>query len=258
MRGHRHRFRRAQLLPPLLSVVVALSGSSCRSTPKKQSLSGPESPAQQLAEREATILQLKKEIGQQASHVVAKEAMIKQLEQWLLSQQRMLDDAMQEVVRVQAKQRSVESRAEAASQIAEAEIGLKSLRDKAVETNRPERASAEQLLGRATQEFEKQNFGGAIYLVGQAKGQIKLGELRLGEHYRAGEGEGAMLFAVPLSLTLNTKGNLREGPGQEFKVLVTLEAGTRITGYFTKGAWLRVESEGGWSGWIRRSQVSPN
>jgi len=251
MQGHQLRFHRAHLLPALLSVVVALSTSSCHTTGKKQPSSGPETPAQRLAGRDATILQ-------QSTDLAAKDALIKQLEQWLLSQQRMLDDAMQEVVRVQAKQRSLESRAEAASELAEAEIALKSLRDKAADTNRPEVANAELLLSRATGEFEKQNFGGALYLVGQAKSQIKMGELRLSEQDRVEVGEAEMPFVVPLSLTLNARGNLREGPGQEFKILATLDAGSRITAYFTKGQWMRVESDGGKSGWIRRSLVSPN
>jgi hypothetical protein len=170
----------------------------------------------------------------------------------------MLDDAIQEVVRVKAKQRSMESRAEAASEMAEAEIALKSLRDKAGEANPPELANAEQLLTRGTREFEGQNFGGALYLVSQAKTQIKMGMIRLDGRNRA-EGENAeMPFAVPLPMQLSSRGNLREGPGPEFKIVATLDEGTRITGYFTKGPWLRVEAAGGKSGWIHRSLVTPN
>jgi len=253
---HRDRFRPVRLPSVLLSVAMLLFGSSCRTSPRKQPSSEPEQLRQELARRDAAILQLKEEAGRQSTHIAENEALIKQLEQWLLSQQRMLDDAIQEVVRVKAKQRSLESRAEAASEMAEAEIALKSLRDRAAGTSRPELANAEQLLARATREFESQNFGGALYLVGQAKSQIKVGALRLGEQGRAEEGE--MPFVVPLPLQLGTRGNLREGPGPEFKVLATLEQGTRITAYFTRGLWLRVESEGGRSGWIHRSLISPN
>ena len=258
MRRHPERFHRARLLSALLSVVLVLFGTSCRTSPRKQPSSEPEQLRQELARRDAAILQLKEEAGRQSTHIAENEALIKQLEQWLLSQQRMLDDAIQEVVRVKAKQRSLESRAEAASEMAEAEIALKSLRDRAAGTSRPELSNAEQLLVRATREFERQNFGGALYLVGQAKSQIKMGSLRLGEQGKAEEREGEMPFVVPLPLQLGTRGNLREGPGPEFKVLATLEQGTRITAYFTRGLWLRVESEGGRSGWIHRSLISPN
>ena len=152
----------------------------------------------------------------------------------------------------------MESRAEAASEMAEAEIALKSLRDKAGESNPPELANGEQLLARGSKEFEKQNFGGALYLVGQAKTQIKMGLLRLGGAEHAAESSDEMPFAVPLPLTVSAKGNLREGPGPDFKVVATVDEGTQLTGYFTKGPWLRVEGAGGKSGWIHRSLVIPN
>jgi Bacterial SH3 domain len=253
--------RRLQISAALASLVLLLPAVSCLTSPTRRSTAGQESPSQAMARRDTAIQELQKEVQQQNSHLDEKDAQIKQLEEWLLSQQRMLDDAIQEVVRVKAKQRSMESRAEAASEMAEAEIALKSLRDKAGDSNPPEIANAEQLLGRASKEFDSQNFGGALYLVGQTKTQIKMGMLRLAGRDRA-EGmqgrEDEMPFAVPLPLKLNARGNLREGPGPEFKIVATLDQGTALTGYFTKGAWLRVESASGSSGWIHRSLVSPN
>jgi hypothetical protein len=213
---------------------------------------------QAISQRDTQIQQLKNEVGKQSARLAEKDALIKQLEESVLAQQRMLDDAIQEVVRVKAKQRSMESRAEAASEMAEAEIALKSFRDKAGETNPPELANAEQLLSRGTKEFESQNFGGALYLVSQAKTQIKMGMLRKGGQDRADGSEDEMPFAVPVPLQLNARGNLREGPGAEFKIVATLDGGTRLTGYITKGSWLRVEAAGGKSGWIHRSLVTPN
>jgi hypothetical protein len=256
MRFHPDRLHRARLLPALLSALLVFSGSSCQTTPKKQPSLKPKGLKQELAQRDAAIVQLKEDAGRQGALLAEKEVLIRQLEQSLLSQQRMLDDAIQEVVRVKAKQRSLESRAEAASEMAEAEIALKSLRSRATGTSRPELVNAEQLLARATREFEGQNFGGALYLVSQAKSQIKQGSLRLGDQGKAEEGETP--FVVPLALVIGTRGNLREGPGQEFKTLATLDQGTRITAYFTRGLWLRVECEGGMSGWIHRSLISQN
>jgi hypothetical protein len=258
MKLHLQRTHGTRVLPVVVSLAVALTASSCMTLSARKGSSDPDGPSAQLAQRDSTIQALNEKIDQQSSNLNEKEAVIKQLEEWLLTQQRMLDDAMQEVVRVQAKQRSMESRAEAASELAEAEIGLQALRDKAGETNRPEMANAEQLLARATGEFDKQNFGGALYLVGQAKSQIKMGELRLGEQQRAESQDAEMPFVVPLTLKLTARGNLREGPGQDFKILATLDAGAQITAYFTKGSWMRVESDGGRGGWIHRSLISPN
>jgi hypothetical protein len=236
--------------------VIVLFGSSCRTSPTRRSSSGPEERSQALAQRDAAIRQLEEENDQQSLSLAEKAALIEQLEQRLLSQQQLLDDAIQDVVRVKAKQRSLENRAEAASEMAEAEIALKSLRDGAPDTNRPKLANTEQLLKRATEEFENQNFGGALYLVSQAKSQIKIEKLRQGERAQIERLEGETPFAVPLPLMVNTRGNLRDGPGLEFRVLVTLDAGAPVTGYSTKGSWLRVESDDGWSGWIHRSLVS--
>jgi hypothetical protein len=211
---------------------------------------------QLLAERDAEIARLRQENSQQSLRLLERDTLITQLEEHLLSQQRVLDDTVQEVVRVKAKQRSLESRAEAASEMAEAEIALKSLRDEPAAANRPELGKAERLLSMATKEFENQNFGGALYLIGQAKTQIKIGTMKGQREDPVAGLDGEIPFAVPIPLTVNTRSNLREGPGREFKVLVTLDEGTRITGYSTRGSWLHVESEAGLSGWIHFSLVS--
>ena len=208
-----------------------------------------------IAGRDALIRDLREENGRRNSRLIEKDALILQLEDRLLSQQRQLDDTIQEVVRVKAKQRSLESRAEAASEMAEAEIALKSLRVKAATSYRSELLKAEQLLEMAATEFEDQNFGGALYLIGQAKSQIRMGSLKLHEGPEEGNG-GELALAVPISVTVTKRSNLRDGPGREFKVLVTLDPGTLVTGYSTKGSWLRVETGEGRSGWIHLSLVS--
>ncbi len=246
-------FSRLRVFLTPAALVLALAASSCLtpSNSRKSPAGGPSSPEQELARRDAAIAQLKEQVAD-------KEAQVKQLEQSLLSQQRMLDEAIQEVVRVKAKQRSLESRAEAASEMAEAEIALKSLEDREPRSTSPELAAAKQLLARAGREFESQNFGGALYLVGQAKSQIKLGMIRPGAVEPASGREDEIPFAVPLSLKVSARGNLREGPGAQFKVIATLEEGTRLTGFFSRGVWLRVETEDGTTGWIHRSLVTPN
>ena len=62
--------------------------------------------------------------------ILERESEVEALEQRLSTQQHMLDDAIQEVVRAKAKLRSMESRAEAASEMAETEISFKALKDR--------------------------------------------------------------------------------------------------------------------------------
>ena len=96
------------------------------------------------------------------------------------SQQEMLDEAIQEVVRAKAKLRSLESKAEAASEMAEAEIAVKALKAQlAGQTRNPELIKAQELLKMSAQEFKKENYGGAVYLTSQAKGHIRAGQIRL-------------------------------------------------------------------------------
>ena len=249
MTAHRQWLHWVDPATTLLILVMVVSGSACRTSPKKARLNEPEALRHSLTRRDAEISKLKEENGQQKIHLLEKEALIRQLEQRLTSQQQMLDDAILEVIRAKAKQRSLESRAETAAELAEAEIALNSYRNRMSEQPRPAVAKAEQLLKMAAIEFERQNFGGALYLVVQAKSLIKIGNQRLSHRGETEILEGEMLLAVPLPLFVTTRGNLREGPGRKFRILVTLDGGTPITAYSTKGAWLKVESDNGWSGW---------
>jgi SH3 domain-containing protein len=266
-------FDRAQLLPALLPTVLVLLGSSCAMhAGKRPSTQAEKQPVKETApakqpERQPdaaapppdpAVSQLREENERQRWQLLEEEAMIRQLEQRLQSQQRALDDAVQEVVRVKAKQGSLETRAQAASEMAEAEIAVKSLRSKTAKTPLPELAKAEQELTLATTEFQAQNFSGALYLVNQAKGQIRVATLRLGERDETRGLEGEIPFAAPLPLVVKSKSNVREGPGLDFQVVGSLDAGTAIKCYSAKGLWLRVDSKGGQSGWIHRSLVNTN
>ncbi|MCI0484568.1 MAG: SH3 domain-containing protein [candidate division NC10 bacterium] len=168
--------------------------------------------------------------------------------------QRKLDEAIEEVVRTKAKLHNLESKAEAASTMAEAEIALKVLEARmAGEGKGSEAVQAEHLLKMSLREFEKQNYSGALYLVNQAKDFIKAGEARLKsqEHVQAGE----VFFATPLALRVLRTGNVREGPGLNFKVLFTLEKGTPLVGHSRKGQWVRIEDQKGRAGWTSYTLV---
>src|ERR1041384_5942282 len=79
-----------------------------------------------------------------------------------------LEDARQEVVRAMAKLQTLASRAEAASGMAEAEVALRTLKTGGGQAA-PEVGQAGSLLEESSTEFNKQNYGGALYLANQAK-----------------------------------------------------------------------------------------
>src|SRR3990172_7814993 len=91
---------------------------------------------------------------------------------------RQLDDARQEVVRAMARLRTLATRAEAASGMAEAELAVQSLRAKA-ERSPPERGPGAQRLTLSGGEFANENYGGALYLANQAKAAARAGGSRV-------------------------------------------------------------------------------
>lgn len=176
----------------------------------------------------------------------------------LSSQQNMLDEAVVEVVRAKAKLRSIESRAEAASSITEAEIALKSLKENmAVAEDEPSEdyLKAEALLRMSTNEFKKQNYGGALYLAGQTQGHIRSLQSNLSHQADYSPTPGEVLFAQPLPLKVLKRSNLRQGPSQRSKIKRTLDRGVMIVGYSYKAEWVRVHTEDGDQGWIFQTLV---
>ncbi len=188
--------------------------------------------------------------------LLEKDAQIKELEDRLDLQQNMLDDAILEVVRAKAKLRSLESKAEAASEMAEAEIAVKALKIQlAGQAQDPEVVKAQELLKMSSAEFKKENYGGALYLTSQAKGHLRAAQMRLGGREKIEPVEGEVLFAQPVPLQVLTTSNLRGRPDLNSKVRTTLKKGTLLIGYSYKGQWVRVFSEDGSNGWIFQTLV---
>jgi hypothetical protein len=166
-----------------------------------------------------------------------------------------VDDAISEVVRAKAKLRGSESKAEAASELAEAEISFADLAEVPGGPETPEYEQAAQLIEDSSLEFDAENFGGAIYLASQAKSVISLGQVRLGERAPFETTAGEIPFGVPLPLSLLKNSNIRAGPGLDFRILGTLRQGTPLVGYSYQGEWIHVRLEDGTTGWVYQTLV---
>ncbi|MFL5468042.1 MAG: SH3 domain-containing protein [Gemmatimonadaceae bacterium] len=166
-----------------------------------------------------------------------------------------LEDTRAEVVRAMAKLQSVASRAQAASAMAEAEVALQSMKSGATQ-DPPEATQVTRLVRQSATEFDKQNYGGALYLANQAKTVASSYRGRLGVN-REDARPGENLFAVPIKLKTTSRGNVREGPGTNFSVAFSADQGTSITAYSYVDEWIRVSDDGtGRAGWIHRTLVS--
>jgi uncharacterized coiled-coil protein SlyX len=190
--------------------------------------------------------ELERRIAELELRLLEKEAQVDELKTRLY-------DTRGEVVRTMAKLQTVASRAEAASGMAEAEIALQALKASSGQ-NSPEVSEVARLVRESTAEFNKANYGGALYLAGQAKALAGVSRGRVSQAGTARNGETP--FAAPVRLRSTGRGNVREGPGTSYSVAFSLEGGTSLTGYSYVDEWIRISDDNGRSGWIFRSLVT--
>ncbi|HEV8675385.1 MAG TPA: SH3 domain-containing protein [Methylomirabilota bacterium] len=202
-------------------------------------------------QRQAAAGISEEEIARLRLQLLERDAQIKALTQ-------KLDATIVEVVRAMAKLRSLESKAEAATTMAEAEIAMKMLeRTTAGRDKDPDVAQAEQLLKLGAQEFRKDNYSGALYLSTQAKSLLKGGQPGSPSTDPTPRADGEVAFALPLPLRLVARTEVREGPGPSFKVAFVLADGVPVTAHSYKGLWVRIRRDDGRGGWVLYSAVGP-
>ena len=261
----------AARLSPLLAILVLLllaTGCSTKTLPQPDELTATRARCEALASEnqhlqqavaksDAAQAEFEQQLAKLQLRLLERDAQLRELRERQESLQKKLDEAILEAVRAKAKLRSLESRAEAASTMAEAEIAVKTIRSQRPERQRePELLQGERFLDMSAQEFAKENYGGALYLAAQAKSLLAMDQGRLVSREQLAPVSGEVPFAAPLPLQIAKTSKVREGPGLEFRVVTTLEKGTRVTGHSYKGQWVRVQGEHGLSGWVFQTLVS--
>ena len=197
----------------------------------------------------ATSKDLEEKLARMHLQALEKDAEIRALNQ-------KLEAAILEVVRAMAKLRGLSGRAEAASNLAETEIALKSLpAEPELRPKDSDLAQAQQLLRMATEEFKKQNYDGTIYLTSQVKTLIKARQDRpvRGNEFAKTEGEHAL--SPVLALRASNRSNVREAPAPTAKVLFVVQRGAPLNAVSYNGVWVRVKTDDGRSGWVHYSLI---
>jgi hypothetical protein len=233
-------------------VLAIIALTACSGARKPEEPAAPPAAAEQpvpepAPEPQLTVVrdpELEKQLARSELQLLEKDAQIEDL-------QTQLDDARQEVVRAMAKLQSLATRAEAASGIAEAEIALQSLRASGAQVS----AELGDLMKQSTAEFDRQNYGGALYLANQAKSTAATARGQLASVDRGSLRPGEVSFALPLELETTARANVRDGPGGDFKVLFTLPAGAPVTGQSFAEQWVRITDDSGRRGWVYRSLI---
>ena len=171
--------RRARAFACLL-IGLSLLLSSCTTTPSpdagrvassRPAGSPPPEPKRKKVpappKRPVMTPEMDERLAEPLLSLLEREAQIQQLD-------KKLDDAIQETVRSKAKLASQESRAEAASNLAEAEVALNTLKGsiKGIE-KRPDYIHLALLMKTSTEELKKENYGGSLFLTNQIKAQLR-------------------------------------------------------------------------------------
>jgi hypothetical protein len=139
--------------------LTACAGRQPAPAPKPVPVEAPAPQPPAPAPASARTPEDERELGRLRSQLQARNAQVVDL-------QRRLTEAMNEAVRAMARLRTLATRAEAASAMAEAEVTVQQVRPRA---GRADLQEADRLLRSASVEFEAENYGGAVYLATQAK-----------------------------------------------------------------------------------------
>jgi hypothetical protein len=191
---------------------------------------------------------LDKRLASMQLQLFARDAQIEDL-------QARLEETRAEVVRAMAKLQTVASRAQAASAMAEAEVALQTMKSSAPQQP-PEATQVTRLVRQSAAEFDKQNYGGALYLANQAKTVASSYRGRLAAANKEGGRAGETAFAVPIKLQMTSRGNVRGGPGTNFPIAFAADPGTELTAFSYVDEWIRVTDDTGRTGWVFRSLVA--
>ena len=212
-----------------------------------------------LAGSQEQVQQLEKIAARLNLRLLDFESRTNELEYRTESLQQRLEAAIVEVVRAKAKLRSIESKAEAVSTLAEAEIAVKDLKGRLSSLDKlalEEVETAEQLLKMSSEAFRDENFGGALYLANQSKARVRAIQSQFSKIPQETTVSGETPFSHPLPLKVLKKSNVREAPGIDEKVVALLEPGSLVTGYGYKDSWVQIETQVGVVGWIFQTLVT--
>ena len=234
-----------------LVLLLAAGLIGCAKPQAQSGAPGPVTPPAPAVVETVTVTardpEMERELGRTKVQLLERNARIADME-------RRLGETTNELVRAMARLRTLATRAEAASAIAEAEVTLQQLRGRSGGQAPPELAQAESALRQASAAFDAENFGGAVYLATQAKRLGSAGRGRLAEAGGSAR-PNERPFAIPVPLTTTAAANLRESPASSATVVVRVTSGTALTAYSYEQEWLKVATAEGVSAWVHQSVV---
>ena len=148
---------------------------------------------------------------------------------------------IQEMVRIQAKLRSRNSRAETASLLAEVTLTVKKAQRIAHPNQAPIIERSQQLLAQANAAYQAENYDSASFLARQGISGIQSLIIQNSYSDNTGiEGQVDQLFAIPLHMRVIEQSPMRALPSNEGEIITMLEADAQLTAIGYKGTWVKV------------------
>ena len=183
-----------------------------------------------------------------------KDAEVAVLRRHHTAQERRLDDASKEVVRTRSKLLVLAGEADAAAEQAEAEIALRSLRDRFNPTAfQPELFQAQGLLAASANAFQAGDYANAVKLAGEAKQFVALAEDRMTHSSRTSAAADEVAFNAAVQLRVRVRSNVRAAPSRASYRVAVLEPNVFVLARAFRGRWVRVQTEEGREGWVFHS-----
>ena len=239
---------------PVLLIGISLFASGCVTQPERPAEPAPPAPRTETRETPpapppAPVADARdRQVAQLQLRLLARDADVARLQSEIDDIKQRLDDAILEIVRSKAKLGSLGSRAEAATALSEAELMLASLRrEKGAPAS--DLATAQKMLELGNQEFRNGNFGGAFYLSSNAKTALGVAASRQRGTPAASDASAEVRFPTPIKFQFGARGNVRESPRGDSRIVRVGEKGVSILGIANRDRWVLVEFEDGTRGW---------
>ena len=197
-----------------------------------------------------------RDIARLRQELANRDAEMRDLRSGQRDQVKDLQESTREATRAKVRLRRLATRADAASYIAEVEVGMAALH--ASLGAKPPVALmvlAQDILASTAAPFALGDYGGAMDRAAQAEQLIALvahSQLRNASRRRV-PGEVPLQVSIPLKVTMDS--NLRRQPLGTAPVVSVLKKDSSLLAHAYKGNWMRVETEGGRAGWVDQRQL---
>ena len=197
-----------------------------------------------------------REIARLRQELAGREAELRDLRSNQREQVMVIQESTREVTRAKVKLRRLATRAETASYVAEVEVALESLRtslDGA--STSPLLELAQAIITSTAAPFAHADYGTAMERAAQAEQLIAAAaDNRVRSRSRPRQ-SGEVLLQVSIPLRMTVEGQLRREPRRTAAVASLLKKDTPVVARAYTGSWMRVETEGGPSGWVEQVKL---